>query len=443
MATQKGNYLSRKQLSSLFDGSTVPGNIMLLPFLAIMAAPLLEFIRRYPNINDYPEGYFPFVVCFLYLAGIAGLAAFFYCLKENNRTLSLRHNAPMVFFVITVVWMLLSTAVNGITPEVLYGDVYRRESLYTFVAYFLFLYYGATFIRNEKQKSILLGIYLISSTILALREFAAYMTLPAEVIEKLATVTYMGIVTSVFEQFNHYGYYLTVAVLISSVIVRSDIKPLRYLAAVSFLVNSAVLVLNNTFGAFLGCLIGLVFSIIVCSLCSRKLDRTAIGMLAAFLVIALLTNLKCKTLFQNFTELFSDVGKIASGAEDARRAGTNRWGIVSATVRYISERPLLGFGVEGIGKRLLSEVHIDRPHCEYLQYAAFFGIPAAVSYVLGILHIYLNGLRHRFSLSLCQKAALIAAFGYLASAAFGNTMYYTAPYLFLLLGIGYSADSNP
>ena len=166
-------------------------------------------------------------------------------------------------------------------------------------------------------------------------------------------------------------------------------------------------------------------------------------MLAAFLVIALLTNLKCKTLFQNFTELFSDVGKIASGAEDARRAGTNRWGIVSATVRYISERPLLGFGVEGIGKRLLSDVHTDRPHCEYLQYAAFFGIPAAVSYVLGILHVYLNGLRHRFSLSLCQKAALIAAFGYLASAAFGNTMYYTAPYLFLMLGIGYSADSNP
>ena len=165
-------------------------------------------------------------------------------------------------------------------------------------------------------------------------------------------------------------------------------------------------------------------------------------MLVFFILTALLADLRGRTLLRNFSQLFTDVEKIATGAEDANRAGTSRWGLVTATVRYISEHPLLGFGLEGIGNRLVSDVGTDRPHCEYLQYAAFFGIPAAVSYVLGVFHVFLNGLKHRYELGLYTKAALVAAFGYLVSAAFGNTMYYTAPYLFILLGLGYQTNRS-
>lgn len=34
-------------------------------------------------------------------------------------------------------------------------------------------------------------------------------------------------------------------------------------------------------------------------------------------------------------------------------------------------------------------------------------------------------------------ACLIVAFSYLGSAFFGNTYYYTAPYFFIFLGLGY------
>lgn len=419
---------------------SLPGDLMFLPFLAIMLAPLCEFIRRYPNINDYADDYLPLVVCFLAFAGVMGIAAI--CLRwriqrGSNRKTVRERNVPMLFFGFTLLMMLLSTLVNGITPAVLHGDSYRRESLYSFAAYFIFLFLGATFIQSERKKSILLGAYLFSSLILAVREFIAYMMTPPELAQR-----YMMIVTSVFEQFNHYGYYLAMAILISSVLIRSREKLLRYLAAVSFLANTAVLVVNDTFGAFLSCLFGLIFSIIVFSVCNRKLDKTAVWMLALFILTALLTNLKCGTLLQNFSQLFTDVEKISSGAEDAEKAGTFRWGIITATIGYISERPLLGFGLEGIGQRLFSDIRTDRPHCEYLQYAAFFGIPAAVSYVLGVFHVFLNGLKHRYELGLYTKAALVAAFGYLVSAAFGNTMYYTAPYLFILLGLGYQTNQS-
>ena len=419
---------------------SLPGDLMLLPFLAIMLAPLCEFIRRYPNINDYADDYLPLVVCFLFFAGIVGIAAI--CLRwriqrGSNRKTVRERNVPMLFFGFTLLMMLLSTLVNGITPAVLHGDSYRRESLYSFAAYFIFLFLGATFIQSERKKSILLGAYLFSSAVLAVRELIAYMLTPAELAEN-----YTRVVTSVFEQFNHYGYYLAMAVLISSVLIRSNEKPLRYLAVASFLANSAVLVVNDTFGAFLGCLFGLIFSIIVFSVCGRKLDKTAVWMLVFFILTTLLADLRGRTLLRNFSQLFTDVEKIATGAEDANRAGTSRWGLVTATVRYISEHPLLGFGLEGIGNRLVSDVGTDRPHCEYLQYAAFFGIPAAVSYVLGVFHVFLNGLKHRYELGLYTKAALVAAFGYLVSAAFGNTMYYTAPYLFILLGLGYQTNRS-
>ena len=92
---------------------------------------------------------------------------------------------------------------------------------------------------------------------------------------------------------------------------------------------------------------------------------------------------------------------------------------------------------------ILTETNIsDRPHNEFLQYSAFFGIPATVFYVAGILAIYLKALKNKYKLDIYAKASLITAFAYLVSSLFGNTMYYTTPYLFILLGIGTIQNSE-
>ena len=433
---QNANNAAKRTVFSSF----LPGDLLFLPFFAIMLAPLLEFIRRYPDINSLTFHAFPLVVYFLMFAGVMGIAEI--CLygkkrKEIGRKKTRQRNVPMLFFGFTMAMMLLSTMVNGFTPLALYGDAYRRESLFSYLAYFTILFLGATFIQSQQKKSILLGTFLCSSIVLALRELVVY-----AITAVTGTRLYGDIITSVFEQFNHYGYYLAMAAVISCALVRSDSKLLRYLAVVGFLTNSAALVINDTFGAFLGCWAGLIFAVIVFSICSKKLDRTAIGMLILFIVIIMLTNYVTGTVSKNFSQLSVDVGKITTGAKDAKSAGTGRWGIVKATLSYIPERPLLGFGVEGIAERLLLDTARDRPHCEYLQYAAFFGIPAAISYVIGVFCVFLNGLKHRYALDLYTKTALVAAFAYLVSAAFGNTMYNTAPYLFILLGLGYYRDPS-
>ena len=49
---------------------------------------------------------------------------------------------------------------------------------------------------------------------------------------------------------------------------------------------------------------------------------------------------------------------------------------------------------------------------------------------------------NRKKLTNVQIVSLIASFAYLASSFFGVTMFYTAPYLFILLGLGYSRDES-
>ena len=65
--------------------------------------------------------------------------------------------------------------------------------------------------------------------------------------------------------------------------------------------------------------------------------------------------------------------------EYAGSAGSGRWRIWRGTVSLIGQRPLLGWGMEAIYVHDLTSITVStRPHNEYLQYALFHGIPAAL-----------------------------------------------------------------
>lgn len=68
------------------------------------------------------------------------------------------------------------------------------------------------------------------------------------------------------------------------------------------------------------------------------------------------------------------------------------------------------------------------------------GVPSLRSTVWGVASFYgvfRRGARHRRSLTDVEVLSLIVVFAYLVSSVFGVTMFYTAPYLFLFLGLGY------
>ena len=357
--------------------------------------------------------------------------------EHPKKTVIFSTKTPFIFFGIVILFMLISTAVNGITDYVIHGDSYRGESLLVTVMYFVFYFTSSAAVNTKKRKAILIYAYMISSIAIAVCALITSCIHPLEGI-KMGT----GL-SAIFHHFNHYGYFLLMNIMTSEVLfIKEKNKGLKILSLVSFVINIVVLIINDTFGCYLACFTALIFSVIVLSICDKKFNKISVLMTVIFILISLVMSIWYDTIFSNLFTFSKDVATITSSSSTeaaAKSAGTGRWELWVYTVEFIKEKPLFGWGLEGTTKQLGELVgHTDRPHNEYLQYAAFFGIPASIAYICGVFSVFLNGLKHKYELDIYTIAALVASFGYLVSAAFGNTMYYTSPAFFILLGLAFN-----
>lgn len=372
------------------------------------------------------------------------LSIIFYFGKKSSEGVKplahLKSNRPAIFFSILILLMFVSTAYNGMTNMAMYGEPYRKESLLSFVVYFAVYFFCTSLIMSRRIKKLI--CYLFLSVALAIAVCSLIHVISGALhLDRLhdltSCMTHSGRIVGIYAQFNHYAYQLVFGVLLScSLFISEEKLPLKVFCLICFLIFNVVLIINNTFGCYLACFVALIFNVIVLYIKDKRLNKPALLMFGLFVVISLVMSFWYDTIWHNVVTFFSDVKKIAQDADDAERAGTGRWKMWKYTIGYITESPIFGFGIEGIGERLTQDAHIDRPHNEFLQYAAFFGIPAALMYIAGVFSVYLNGLKNKLYLDRYTLAALIAAFGYLVSSCFGNTMYYTAPLFFIFLGMG-------
>ena len=412
-----------------------------VPFLVFILTVIHQLIVKFTA----PYGYSGLTRPAMRVAAVVGAAVIILHIgKQCTEGVTLRRfaaeNMPLVFFLPLMLWMLLSTCVNGFTQEALHGDGYRCESLFTFLLYFSVYFFCASIIHRQRIKAVLCYAFLAVSLILNA------VTLILTYIVGNMSLHYENTI-GVFDQFNHYGYYLLLTVILSCVLTVTEKNKLRKgFSLVCFLVGSISLVLNDTFGCFLSCCAALVFVIIAVSLVQKRFSLASAGMMLLFWAVVVALSFRVHTVLGNFSELSNDLTNIAQGNAEAAHAGTGRMLLWRSTLGYIRERPVFGFGVEGIAERLLVDSdfwHVDRPHNEYLQYAAFFGIPGLLLYLGGVLTVFLAALRRRTRLDGCTLAALCTAAAYLCSAFFGNTMHYTAPYFFMFLGLGFGLAAQP
>lgn len=101
----------------------------------------------------------------------------------------------------------------------------------------------------------------------------------------------------------------------------------------------------------------------------------------------------------------------------------------------LKNRPLFGYGPENLGEEYLARgIDQDRPHNEYLQHALFLGMPALIIYLTAIFLSLKNWLKNLWCIGIASSVSGLTVIAYLFSAFFGNTMFYTTIYFFLLLG---------
>ncbi|WP_448388750.1 O-antigen ligase family protein [Microbacterium aurum] len=343
----------------------------------------------------------------------------------------LRDNIPLLLFGAFSA-LALTAAILRPTPETWSGDGYRHESIFTYLSYVGFFFLASQVFSSRRRRfvvGLVLGLVLVSCVVTLVS-----VTVNAAPTENTSQLRH---VKAYFEQFNHYGYLLAVGAALAAagtLVARSRLARSGSLAI--FAITLLTLLFNDTLGASVALAVGVLGLVVWLATMGRLRARRTAALVAVAISVHLVAEFAGAGILNALISLGADVGKLSAGGEDAGSAGTGRWELWVATIERIAADPWLGHGVEGIAAGLPGTT--GRSHNEYLQYAAFFGVPALLAYLGAIGAITVRVVRRGRAVDDVTVCAAIGAATYLVSACFGNTMYYTAPVLFLLLGIVWS-----
>ena len=217
------------------------------------------------------------------------------------------------------------------------------------------------------------------------------------------------------------------------------------LELIGVVIAAVVFVINDTFGAYLATCCALVLFGVFLFFTDRKRVWKIAACLGLVLAVTFAMSFNYNTMFSSFLTTVKDVGEIASDSENAAAAGTGRWSLWTSTCKNIAKQPILGFGVEG----LLNTAHIGTPHNEFIQYAAFFGIPTCMMYIAACAAVLIGVLRNGRKMAQMTMICFFVSIAYLISSCFGVTIYYTTPFFYIFLGMTYAeyfqngADAKP
>lgn len=341
----------------------------------------------------------------------------------------------VLFFVIFLLLAAISTIINGFDEKVIHGVSARNIGIFHIFAFFLIYCFLSAKINRHSLRSGVIVLYLITADLVGLAALFDHFISPISAFgakKELSTIFFNG---------NHYGYFLCMATLAAAglFLFKADIT-FRAMGLLSMLLNGLVLALNNSFGCILAVAITLVLFFIVSLFANRTALKSFILLFIFAFVLGLVGSFTASGVTSGFLSLIEDIREIAINGDDAAAAGHNRWLLWTQTVDYIIQRPLFGYGCEGISDMIMADTGRGNPHNELLTYAAYFGIPAAVAYTLGMIVVFARFFHSNVLSDPVNASAGMAATGYFFSSLFGVPMFYTAPFFFIFLGLSLSGS---
>lgn len=362
-------------------------------------------------------------------------------LKLDNKRIDIKQIAkehPYIpLFLIMGILIFISVAANGFARESVFGTAEREEGLFVFLGY-IALFILSSMIANEKLIYRFLTVLIVIFSLLNfiyIIDFAignGFLTYNAR---------NMG-----YPHPNHQSYVLSLITPLSAFLALTSQKTsIKILHFVSFILSGIATLINDTLGGLVAVICSLIFFILVYSLCKNKFQLKSILPIVLFIaviVVCCICSSQIKdNVFSNFSQLIDDSTEFVSGDEfedeDNHSTGVLRLILWEETLNFVSQKPILGYGGDTMQAELFEAADgaCNRTHNEFLQYAFFFGIPAALVYIAAVFTVYLRGLFKRKELSAINICSLCAVAGYLVSAMFGNTVFRTAPLFFIMLGL--------
>jgi len=403
---------------------------------------------------------------------IGGIGLFFLILdiyknlkQKENRKEYIKEILPIIIFAIFMIWTLISSIFSPDREKAFLGTWYRKDGYITYLAYAGFFACGL-FMNSKENKRMFINILVI----VALLNIIMAELYNRGIMNNILVPR--SIKTTVFYQFNHYGYYLLIATVSSIFLFVTQKNIVRKILHIfSCIILMYYLIINNTFGCHLALVITLIIFMIYSIIKKKNIGIAALSIIM-FLGISF-GNQETRSITQKNINTFSkdinniitaivqtneksnienEINNVKNNKKDKivedefikdeimdsmDRAGTGRMRLWKNGIKFFLERPILGYGPENLGAKYI-EVNIrygqDRPHNLLIQLATTSGIIGLVSYISAIGIILIRGLKRSKIENSIHIISFFVVIAYLISSMFGNSMYYTSPYFFIFLG---------
>jgi O-antigen ligase len=417
----------------------------------LWASALLIFWCLQPLLSAAARIYHPVVGAAVSAAVffIAGIAACVICLlfvldrincEQGGFFLRLwREGRWVLFLAVIIAWAGISALLADDVQTALLGSAYRLDGYISYVIYAGFFGCGLI-IADKKKLMTVIKCFAGASAVLGAISIAAL--LPPVVNSPSVyciSLRYMR-QKAIFDAAEHYGSYLAMAIICAMGLFVFEKH--RAKSAAWFLVglfNIWVLTDNGT----AACLIAVPAALLVLAFAARPRQRALKSFLPAIAFILLFLCLL--PVYRPSLDIQSDITHSHDHDHDhdhgQEQTETVRlpW---AQTIDLILKRPVFGYGPEGLIGRYTDSCR-DRPNNEYLQHAAFMGIPGLLLYLAALIALLSHRIKHRAGLPAFVIISGTACLGYAISAFFGNTMYYTVPCYALLLGMAANMSYTP
>ncbi len=387
-------------------------------------------------------------ITFVYIIGMIGIYLFIFriyrdFINTENKKEFFKINLPIFIFFTFMLWTFISAMFAADKELAFYGGVYRKEGYLTYLSYLGF--FGLAYLLDSKKlKRALLNIFILVAVVNIIFMLLANNGCFVKVLKL------NDIMQGVFHNTNHYGYYLLLVTCISSLLFvyeKNKYIKVLYLFAYTFLVY--FLILNNTFGVYLAFISTLILFLFYCIHKKTKIILSAITIIIMIIMSLTVQNNGENVAISNVKSFQNDIKRIAEIVikrnksneniydknEEVDMAGSGRMKLWKYGMKFVIERPILGYGPENIWKKYQEEnINQDRPHNLLIQLATTSGIPGLILYTTAICIILIRAIKTMNEKNSIHIIIFFAVVAYLISAMFGNSMYYTSPYFFILIG---------
>lgn len=293
---------------------------------------------------------------------------------------------------------------------------------------------------------------------------------------KVNTKWYIFAQRGVFRNSNHFAYVLCMGIIAAMWLAITEKNwTFKLLYLISFTIQLSMLIINDTFGGYLGVFVAVIASIIygivkAISYFKNKKDlpedakandkknfvNSAIAMLTVIvLFVTCSLNIKNQNgnayVVSNVKGFIRDIGifggymattenatevDVSSLDTSITKAGSGRGETWIKVWELIKQRPLWGYGLECLLFQFNGQFGIGegRTHNLLLQLLATVGIPGTLMYFAALAIIFFRLLSNWKSWSDVEKITTFVGISYIVTALTGNSTYYTSPFFMMFLG---------